>query len=79
MRSRPIDLLIVCGGVAPATSRDGDGQVEAEATRVVLMVFYPYTCPVSLTRGPTEVVRVLLFWATGPGFLDVCFVGSRTV
>ncbi|CAN6844044.1 unnamed protein product [Brassica oleracea] len=29
--------------VAPATSRGGDGQVEAEATRVVLMVFYPYT------------------------------------
>ncbi|WZZ67740.1 hypothetical protein YC2023_079110 [Brassica napus] len=45
----------VCGCVAPATSRGGDSQVEAEATCVVLMVCYPYTCPASLTRGPTEV------------------------
>ncbi|KAH0875137.1 LOW QUALITY PROTEIN: hypothetical protein HID58_072499, partial [Brassica napus] len=63
---------IVGGGVAPAMSRDGDGQVEAEATRVVLMVFYPYTCPASLTRGPTEVVQ-------GFGLLEVCFVGPLTV
>ncbi|KAF3526306.1 hypothetical protein F2Q69_00050626 [Brassica cretica] len=48
----------VCGGVAPATSRGGDSQVEAEATCVVLMVCYPYTCPASLTRGPTEVGSV---------------------
>ncbi|CAN7086688.1 unnamed protein product, partial [Brassica oleracea var. botrytis] len=33
----------VCGCVAPATSRGGDSQVEAEATCVVLMVCYPYT------------------------------------
>ncbi|KAF3558041.1 hypothetical protein F2Q69_00017584 [Brassica cretica] len=45
--------------VAPATSRGGDGQVEAEATCVVLMVFYPYTCTASLTRGSTEVVRLV--------------------
>ncbi|CAN7095203.1 unnamed protein product [Brassica rapa subsp. narinosa] len=27
------ELLEVCGGAAPATFRDGDGQVEAEETR----------------------------------------------
>ena len=58
-------------------SRDGDGQVEAEATRVVLMVFYPYTCPASLTRGPTEVVQVLLFWAAGPLTYLIFPVGFR--
>ena len=30
------------------------------------MVFYPYMCTASLTRGPTEVVRFLLFWAADP-------------
>ncbi|KAF3577030.1 hypothetical protein DY000_02035552 [Brassica cretica] len=64
--------------VAPATSRGGDGQVEAEATRVVLMVFYAYTCPASLTRGSTEVVQFLLFWAADPLTYLICPVGFWT-
>nr|VDD50925.1 unnamed protein product [Brassica oleracea] len=53
-----VSELEVCGGGAPATSRDGGGQVEAEETRVLLMGFYPSTRPASLTRGPTEIGRV---------------------
>ncbi|KAL0825393.1 hypothetical protein Bca101_049070 [Brassica carinata] len=53
-----ISELEVCGGGAPARSRDGGGQVEAEETRVVLMGSYPSTRPASLTRGPTEIGRV---------------------
>ncbi|CAN7073050.1 unnamed protein product [Brassica oleracea var. botrytis] len=53
-----VSELEVCGGGAPATSRDGGSQVEAEETRVLLMGFYPSTRPASLTRGPTEIGRV---------------------
>ncbi|KAF3534445.1 hypothetical protein DY000_02039762 [Brassica cretica] len=53
-----VSELEVCGGGAPATSRDGGGQVEAEEMRVLLMESYPSTRPASLTCGPTEIGRV---------------------
>ncbi|KAG5380302.1 hypothetical protein IGI04_028144 [Brassica rapa subsp. trilocularis] len=49
--------LLASGGVSPATSRDGEGQVDAEVTRTALMGRYPYTCRASLSRGPSEVAR----------------------
>ena len=60
MEALLLSELLAYGGVSPATSRDGEGQVDAEVTRAALMGRYPYTCRASLSRGPSDVVRFCL-------------------
>ncbi|KAH0861946.1 hypothetical protein HID58_079157 [Brassica napus] len=59
MEALRLSELLAFGGVSPATSRDGEGQVDAEVTRAALMGRYPYTCRASLSRGPSDVVRFM--------------------
>ena len=73
MEAQRLSELLASGGVSPATSRNGEGQVDAEVTRAALMGRYPYTCRASLSRGLSEVVRV---WVLGCRPVSV-YVTSR--
>ena len=57
-----------------AVSRGGDGQVEAGATRVVLMAYMlpRVQQPASLTRDSADVARACNVWADGTVNGSVC-------